>query len=59
VKAWLSEKGIPFTDRNLAEDPTAEAEFKEKGFSYIPVTVVDGRPYHGAVLATLDEVFAK
>jgi glutaredoxin len=55
VKALLSEKGIPFADRNLAEDPSAQEEFKRQGWEYVPVTVIDGRVYHGAVLETIAE----
>ena len=55
VKALLSDKGVPFTDRNLANDPGAEEEFKRQGWEYIPVTVIDGRVFHGAVLETIAE----
>ena len=55
VKALLSEKGIQFTDRNLANDPSAEEEFKRQGWEYIPVTVFDGRAFHGPVLETITE----
>ena len=55
VKALLSEKGVPFADRNMAEDPSAEEEFNRQGWEYIPVTVIDGRVFHGAVLDTIAE----
>ena len=55
VKALLSEKGVSFTDRDLSKDPAAEAEFQRQGWEYIPVTVIDGRVFHGAVLETIAE----
>ena len=58
VKALLSDKGIQFIERNLAQDPSAEEEFKRQGWEYIPVTVIDGRVYHGAVLETISEALA-
>ena len=59
VKALLSEKGIPFIDRNLAEDQSAREEFERQGWEYLPVTVIDGRVYHGAVLDTIAEAVAR
>jgi glutaredoxin len=59
VKALLSEKGIPFVDRNLAEDQSAREEFERQGWEYLPVTVIDGRVYHGAVLDTIAEAVAR
>jgi glutaredoxin len=59
VKALLSEKGIPFVDRNLANDAEAQEEFKRQGWEYLPVTVIDGRVYHGAVLETIAEALAR
>ncbi|HZU07741.1 MAG TPA: glutaredoxin family protein [Chloroflexota bacterium] len=55
VKALLSEKGVPFIDRDLAKDPAAVEEFKRQGWEYIPVTVIDGRVFHGPVLETIAE----
>ncbi|MFH1689650.1 MAG: glutaredoxin family protein [Candidatus Eisenbacteria bacterium] len=40
VKAYLNEKGIEFTERNVLEDEQAMADFKELGFRGTPVTLV-------------------
>jgi len=42
VKAWLSQKQVPFTDKNVREDPVALDELKRMGFNSVPVTIVDG-----------------
>jgi len=42
VKAWLSQRQVPFTDKNVREDPGALDELKRMGFNSVPVTVVDG-----------------
>ena len=40
-KAWLSEQGIEFEDRNVAEDPAAMDELKELGYFSTPVTFIN------------------
>ena len=40
-KAWLSEQGIEFVDRNITEDPDAMAELQELGYFTTPVTIID------------------
>ena len=40
VKAYLKEKGIAFTERNVLEDDKAMADFRTLGFRGTPVTVV-------------------
>ena len=41
-KEFLSQKGIPFTDKNIREDPNALAELEKLGYRATPVTVIDG-----------------
>jgi len=43
VKAWLSQKQIPFTEKNVREDQVALDELKQMGFNSVPVTVIDGQ----------------
>jgi glutaredoxin-like protein NrdH len=43
VKAWLSQKQIPFTEKNVREDQAALDELKRMGFNSVPVTVIDGQ----------------
>ena len=42
VKEFLSQKGVAFTERNVAADEVAMSELKEFGYMTTPVTVVDG-----------------
>ncbi len=41
-KAWLSEKGIKFSERNIIEDETALDELAELGVFSTPATLIDG-----------------
>ena len=41
-KAWLSEQGIEFVDRNIAEDESALEELQELGVFSTPVTLING-----------------
>lgn len=43
VKAFLSQKGVEFIDRDVVEDEEAVAELGELGYMTTPVTVVDGQ----------------
>jgi glutaredoxin len=43
VKAWLSQRQIPFVEKNVREDPVALDELKQMGFNSVPVTVIDGQ----------------
>jgi glutaredoxin len=41
-KAWLSQKGIPFTMRDVAQDQTALDELAKMEVYSTPVTLIDG-----------------
>ena len=41
-KEFLSQKGIPFTDKNIRKDPAALAELLKLGYRATPVTIIDG-----------------
>ena len=40
MKAWLSQKQIPFTDKNVREDEVALDELKRMGYNSVPVTLI-------------------
>ncbi len=40
MKEFLSQKNIPFTDKNIAEDPQALSELKALGYQKVPVTLI-------------------
>jgi glutaredoxin len=42
VKEFLSQKGIEFTERDVAEDESALAEVEQLGVFTTPVTTIDG-----------------
>ena len=42
MKAWLSEREIAYTLRDLREDAAAADEFVRRGFLLPPVVIVDG-----------------
>lgn len=41
-KAWLSQQGIAFTEKDIAADETALKELEELEVFSTPVTLVDG-----------------
>ncbi len=57
VKAYLDEKGIAFSERNVLEDEKAMADFRELGYRGTPVTVVGDEAVVGFDRTRLDEVF--
>jgi glutaredoxin 3 len=56
VKAYLNEKGVEFTERNVLEDEQAMADFKELGFRGTPVTLVGGDAIVGLDRDRLEEL---
>ncbi|MCH6266774.1 MULTISPECIES: glutaredoxin family protein [Neobacillus] len=47
VKKVLTEEGIPFETRNVAENPEYQKEVEKYGFLGVPVTVVNNRAVKG------------
>jgi glutaredoxin len=58
VKKYLEDKGLSYTERNVAEDETALAEFRKLGFGGTPVTVINGVPVLGFDEAKLDKALS-
>jgi glutaredoxin len=42
VKEYLSQKGIQFQEKDIAQDPSALADLKRLGYMTTPVIVIDG-----------------
>lgn len=42
AKEYLSQKGIQFQEKDIAQDPNALADLKRLGYMTTPVIVVDG-----------------
>jgi glutaredoxin 3 len=51
---YLSQRGIPFTEKDVASDLTARRELIEGGYSSIPVILVDGQAIIGFDPKALD-----
>jgi len=41
VKEFLSQRNVPFVERDIAEDETALAELEQLGVMTTPVTLID------------------
>lgn len=57
AKQYLIEKGIPFMELNLAEDPAARETYKELGSPPLPVFDVGGKLVCGLDYERLDEAW--
>ncbi len=56
MKEYLSQKGIKYTEHNVAQDLDALNELRRMGFRAVPVTVIDGQSVVGFDRARLDEL---
>jgi len=55
VKELLSQKKVPFTDKNVREDAVALNELRKMGVSSVPVTIIDGQRIHGFDKAAIEK----
>lgn len=55
-KAWLSEQGVEFEERNIVEDGSALDELQELGVFSTPATVIDGELVIGFDKKKLEEI---
>lgn len=58
VKEFLSQGGVDFIDRDIAEDTEALAELGELGYMTTPVTVIDGEVVIGFDRERLEKLLA-
>jgi glutaredoxin 3 len=58
VKEFLSQRGVDYIDRDIAEDPEAVAELGELGYMTTPVTVIDGEVVIGFDHDRLEKLLA-
>jgi len=40
AKEYLSQKGVPFQEKNIVQDPSALADLKQLGYMTTPVIVI-------------------
>jgi glutaredoxin 3 len=56
---YLSQRGIPFVEKNIRTDPSALRELIEAGYSSTPVIKVDGKAVVGFDRSELDAALAE
>lgn len=60
AKAWLDQRGVAYTERNVDQDPEAETEFKRlAGGHGVPTFVVNGTVQSGYSVAWLESTFPR
>ena len=55
AKEFLSQKGLQFQERDIAQDPSALAELKKLGYMTTPVIVIDGSVIVGFDAEKIDQ----
>jgi len=55
AKEYLSQKGIPFQEKDIAQDPSALADLKKLGYMTTPVIVIDGSVIVGFDAGKIDQ----
>ena len=54
AKEYLSQKGLKFEERDIAQDPGALADLKRLGYLTTPVIVIDGEVIVGFDVVKID-----
>jgi len=57
TKEYLSQKQIPFQERDVTKDTGAVQELQRLGYMTTPVTVIDGAVIVGFDVAKIDAAF--
>ncbi len=55
AKEYLSQKSIPFQEKDIAQDPNALADLKKLGYMTTPVLVIDGSVIVGFDTEKIDQ----
>ena len=58
MKEFLHQKGIAFTEKDVAQDDEAFEEVMRMGFAATPVTLIDGEAVVGFNKAKLEQLLA-
>jgi glutaredoxin len=59
AKEYLSQKGIQFQEKDIAQDPSALADLKKLGYMTTPVIVIDGSVIVGFDAEKIDQALSK
>lgn len=54
AKEYLSQKGVPFEDKDITKDPSALTDLQKLGYMTTPVIVIDGSVIVGFDAAKMD-----
>ena len=55
AKEYLSQKGIQFQEKDIAQDPSALADLKKLGYMTTPIIVVEGSVIVGFDVDKIDQ----
>ena len=55
AKEYLSQKGVKFQERDIAQDPSALADLKKLGYLTTPVIAIDGSVIVGFDAEKIDQ----
>jgi len=55
---YLSQKGVPFTEKNVSRDPSAIKELMSMKARSLPVIVIGDKHLHGFNPKAIDEALA-
>jgi glutaredoxin len=55
AKEYLSQKGMSFQEKDIAQDPSALADLKRLGYMTTPVIVIDGSVIVGFDAQKIDQ----
>jgi hypothetical protein len=55
---YLSQKGVPFTEKNVARDPQAVQELMSMGLRSLPVIIIGEKRLSGFNPAAIDAALA-
>ena len=58
VKAFLKQRGVDYTEKNINTDKAARQELREMGMTSIPVTVIGDARIQGFEKEKLEEALA-
>jgi glutaredoxin len=59
VKEYLSQKGVKYTERNIASDPSAIFELRKRGVMTLPLTLIDDEAVTGFNQEKIDQLLNK
>jgi arsenate reductase-like glutaredoxin family protein len=59
VKEYLSQRGVNYTERSIATDPTAIYDLNKLGLMTLPLTLINGEAVTGFNQEMIDQLLNK